>query len=113
MMKLHATEVKLSALQNLLDKALRRADELLDDCDSLDANARSKAIATAREIHDYYSRELVRAHARQAALEAARLLSGAYEGMEEVHLGSWAEGHEKDLYEHAQTVLATTKSVYL
>jgi hypothetical protein len=106
-------DAKLSALQSLLDKALRKADELLDDSDMMDPASRAKAIATAKDIHDYYSRELVRAHARQAAIEAARLLSGFYEGLDEVELGSWAVGHETDLYEHAQTVLASTKSVYL
>lgn len=106
-------DAKKVSLQNLLDKALLKADELLDDADEMSASDRAKAIATAQSIHDYAVREQVRAHARQACLEAARVLSGAYEGMDNVQLGSWAEGSEDDVFTRAQEVLSSSKHVYL
>ncbi len=103
-----------SYLNNLLAKAILKADELLEDSGEMDPNARSKAIITARDIHDYAKKNEVREHVRQACLEASRFLSGAYENEEEVELGSWAEGcpNEEALREKAEAVLYANRNVF-
>ena len=113
-MELHPQQANGALLNNLLAKALRKADELLEDSGEMGPSDRAKAILTARDIHDYAKKDEVREHVRRACLEASRYLSGGYEGQEEVNLGSWAEGcsDEEALREKAEAVLYANRSVF-
>lgn len=72
-----------------------------------------KALETSLKVSDYAGRELVRSRLRRHLLEAAEVLSGTYDDLDEVELGDWANGAtEQNLHQHAAEFLTLHKSVF-
>ncbi len=72
-----------------------------------------KAIETSIRVNDYAGKELVRSRLRRHLLEAANVLAGNYDGLEEVELGEWAAGAtEATLSVKAQELLTLHRSLF-
>ena len=72
-----------------------------------------KALETTLKVSDYAGRELVRSRLRRNLLEAANVLAGTYDGLDDVELGDWATGAtEQTLHKHAAEFLTLHKSVF-
>ena len=72
-----------------------------------------KAIDASIKVQDYAGKEMVRCQLRRHLLEAANVLAGTYDGLEEVELGEWANGAtESTLNQRAQELLTLHRSLF-
>lgn len=72
----------------------------------------NEAIKTSLAVQDIAGRELIRSRLRLYLMEAANVLSGAYDGMHDVELGAWADGcSEEDLHSRAQAYFELHKNM--
>ena len=72
-----------------------------------------QAVDVSAKIQDFAGRELVRYRVRKTLCEAAGVLSGEFDGQENVQLGSWADGvSPDDIAERAQEMLDANAGLY-
>ena len=72
-----------------------------------------QAVDTSAKIQDFAGRELVRYRVRKTLCEAAGVLSGEFDGQENVTLGSWADGiSPDDIAERAQEILDANEGLF-
>lgn len=72
----------------------------------------NEAIKTSLSVQDVAGRELIRSRLRLYLMEAANILSGAYDGQDDVVLGAWADGAtEETLHERAHAYFELHKNM--
>ena len=72
-----------------------------------------QAIDVAAKVQDFAGRELVRYRVRKTIVEAAGVLSGEFDGQEDVQLGAWSDGCSPDeIADRAQEVLEANQGLY-
>lgn len=96
-----------AAIVNSCKRALATAEEQGSLRDWL------QAVDVSAKIQDFAGRELVRYRVRKTLCEAAGVLSGEFDGQENVKLASWADGvSSEDIAARAQEVLDANAGLY-